>query len=109
MLSIWSRAVLSSEDETFKDALIANKNTKSNTGVTFHFYPVAIASEYQETLATFFQHNMQVNETAHALFLHRNTLLYRLEKIREQTCLDPRAFPEAVLLWIMLSLAKIPK
>nr|WP_272898889.1 helix-turn-helix domain-containing protein [Brevibacillus laterosporus] len=62
--------------------------------------------EYQETLATFFQHNMQVSETARSLFLHRNTLLYRLEKVREQTSLNPRAFPEAVLLWIMLSLDK---
>ncbi|TPG73075.1 PucR family transcriptional regulator [Brevibacillus laterosporus] len=49
---------------------------------------------------------MQVSETARSLFLHRNTLLYRLEKVREQTSLNPRAFPEAVLLWIMLSLDK---
>ncbi|QOT01299.1 helix-turn-helix domain-containing protein [Brevibacterium sp. JNUCC-42] len=40
-----------------------------------HFYPVAITSEYQETLATFFQHNMQVSETARSLFLHRNTYI----------------------------------
>ena len=49
----------------------------------------------QETLLTinkFFENNLNVSETARKLFVHRNTLVYRLEKIKKLTGLDLREF-----------------
>jgi len=57
-----------------------------------------ITPEQKETLETLFAHQLNVSETARQLFIHRNTLLYRLDKITEATGLDPRHFPDAVLL-----------
>ena len=44
----------------------------------------------------FFDHNLNITDTAKALFLHRNTLIYRLEKIKEQTGFDVRRFDDAM-------------
>jgi len=41
-----------------------------------------------ETLAAYFAHNGNLSATAEALFVHRNTLLYRMERIREISGLD---------------------
>ena len=49
----------------------------------------------QETLFTinkFFENNLNVSETSRKLFVHRNTLVYRLEKIKKLTGLDLREF-----------------
>ncbi|MEJ8547714.1 PucR family transcriptional regulator [Brevibacillus borstelensis] len=59
-------------------------------------------AEQIETLETFFARHLNVSETSRQLFLHRNTLLYRLDKLTEQTGLDPRQFTEAVLLQLFL-------
>jgi hypothetical protein len=58
--------------------------------------------EQIETLETLFARQLNVSDTARQLFLHRNTLLYRLDKLTEQTGLDPRQFPDAVLLQLFL-------
>ena len=53
----------------------------------------------QETLFTihkFFENNLNVSETARKLFVHRNTLVYRLEKIKKLTGLDLREFDDAI-------------
>lgn len=59
---------------------------------------------YWETLAAFFEHNLNVTDTAGAIFIHRNTLLYRLEKIKQHTDLDPRQFKEALQLYLALKM-----
>ena len=54
----------------------------------------------QETLLTiqkFFENNLNVSETSRKLFVHRNTLVYRLEKVKTKTGLDLRKFDDAVL------------
>jgi carbohydrate diacid regulator len=54
----------------------------------------------QETLFTiqrFFENNLNVSETSRKLFVHRNTLVYRLEKIKKLTGLDLREFDDAVV------------
>lgn len=61
-----------------------------------------LTSEQFDTLETFFSLQLNVSETARQLFLHRNTLLYRLDKLTEQTGLDPRQFSDAVLLQLCL-------
>lgn len=61
-----------------------------------------LSTEQVETLETLFARQLNVSDTARQLFLHRNTLLYRLDKLTEQTGLDPRLFPDAVLLQLYL-------
>lgn len=54
----------------------------------------------QETLKTiqmFFQNNLNGSETSRQLFVHRNTLVYRLDKVQKITNLDLRSFDDAVL------------
>lgn len=58
-----------------------------------------------ETLVTvnmFLDNNLNVSETARKLFVHRNTLLYRLEKLQRSTGLDIRIFEDALTLKIAL-------
>ncbi len=47
------------------------------------------------TLFCFFSENLNVSETARKLYMHRNTLIYRLNKIKRTTGLDVRNFYEA--------------
>lgn len=59
----------------------------------------------EETLVTvnmFLDNNLNVSETARKLFVHRNTLLYRLEKLEKSTGLDIRVFEDALTLKIAL-------
>jgi len=60
-----------------------------------------------ETLQTYFAMNCQVNETARALYIHRNTLLFRLNKIADTYKLDPRKFHDAVVLQVLLYLLQL--
>ncbi|GAB2548912.1 CdaR family transcriptional regulator [Gracilibacillus alcaliphilus] len=54
------------------------------------------------TLNSFFNHNLNIQKTADALFLHRNTLIYRLNKITKETGYDPRIFKDAFMLQVAL-------
>lgn len=60
--------------------------------------------ETLETLTEFFACNQSVNKTADRLFIHKNTLQYRLNRIKELTGYDPRVFEEAVVLYLALYL-----
>lgn len=63
----------------------------------------------RETLMTiqcFFDNNLNVSETSRKLFVHRNTLVYRLEKIRKLTGLDLREFDNAITLKVALMVKK---
>lgn len=63
----------------------------------------------QETLLTinkFFENNLNVSETARKLFVHRNTLVYRLEKIKKLTGLDLREFDDAITFKVALMVKK---
>ena len=63
----------------------------------------------QETLFTinkFFENNLNVSETSRKLFVHRNTLVYRLEKIKKQTGLDLRLFDHAIVFKVALMVRK---
>lgn len=63
----------------------------------------------RETLMTiqcFFENNLNVSETSRKLFVHRNTLVYRLEKIRKLTGLDLREFDHAITFKVALMVKK---
>ena len=63
----------------------------------------------RETLMTiqcFFENNLNVSETSRKLFVHRNTLVYRLEKVRKLTGLDLREFEHAITFKVALMVKK---
>ena len=69
----------------------------------------SIDSLDKETLFTiqkFFENNLNVSETSRKLFVHRNTLVYRLEKIRKLTGLDLREFDHAIVFKIAMMVKK---
>ncbi len=69
----------------------------------------SIDSLDQETLFTinkFFENNLNVSETSRKLFVHRNTLVYRLEKIKKITGLDLRQFDHAIVFKVALMVRK---
>ena len=69
----------------------------------------SIESLDHETLFTinkFFENNLNVSETSRNLFVHRNTLVYRLEKIKKLTGLDLRQFDHAIVFKVALMVRK---
>jgi carbohydrate diacid regulator len=58
------------------------------------------------TIQSFFDNNLNVSETSRKLFVHRNTLVYRLEKIKKLTGLDLRDFDSAITFKVALMVKK---
>ena len=58
--------------------------------------------ETLQTIQIFFENNLNVSETSRKLFVHRNTLVYRLEKIKKLTGLDLRDFDHAITFKVAL-------
>ena len=58
------------------------------------------------TIQAFFDNNLNVSETSRKLFVHRNTLVYRLEKIKKLTGLDLREFDHAITFKVALMVKK---
>ncbi len=66
----------------------------------------------EETLTTinkFFENNLNVSETARQLYIHRNTLVYRLEKLQKSTGLDIRVFDDALTFKIAMMVVNYMK
>ena len=66
----------------------------------------------EETLITidkFFENSLNVSETSRQLFIHRNTLVYRLDKLQKSTGLDLRIFEDAITFKIALMVVKYMK
>lgn len=66
----------------------------------------ALDSETLMTIQKFFENNLNVSETSRNLFVHRNTLVYRLEKIKKITGLDLREFDHAIIFKVALMVKK---
>lgn len=66
----------------------------------------------EETLTTinkFFENSLNVSETSRQLFIHRNTLVYRLDKLQKSTGLDLRVFEDAITFKIAMMVVKYMK
>ena len=61
------------------------------------FDEAAFSDEMLETVRVFFEHDLSITSASRELFIHRNTLNYRLDKIRRDTGLDLRHFHDAVV------------
>lgn len=58
------------------------------------------------TINKFFENNLNVSETSRQLYIHRNTLVYRLDKLEKSTGLDLRIFDDAITFKIALMVVK---
>lgn len=72
-------------------------------------FPQGEAVRFEEeeltTVYTFFDNNLNISETSRQLYIHRNTLVYRLEKIQKKTGLDVRVFDDALTFKIAMMVA----
>lgn len=71
--------------------------------------PSDLDEEALTTINKFFENNLNVSETSRQLFVHRNTLVYRIEKIQKSTGLDLRNFDDALTFKIALMVVNYMK
>ena len=71
--------------------------------------PEEIDDEMLMTVNKFFENNLNVSETSRQLFVHRNTLVYRIEKLAKATGLDVRTFDDALTFKIALMVVNYMK
>lgn len=66
----------------------------------------SLNSETMYTIQKFFENNLNVSETSRQLYVHRNTLVYRLDKVQKITGLDLRIFEHAVIFKVAIMVKK---
>ena len=71
--------------------------------------PEELDEEMLSTINKFFENNLNVSETSRQLFVHRNTLVYRIEKMQKSTGLDIRTFDDALTFKIALMVVNYMK
>ena len=64
----------------------------------------ALSDEEQKLLKVYFATDMSLKETCEQMFLHKNTLQYKLDKIGKETGFNPRKFKEAAILYLALKM-----
>lgn len=102
---IKSRSIIKYEDVLLEN-LIGLIDLNDLSHLFDHYskmYPVHdLTPELVDTIYSFFDYNLNITDTANALFLHRNTLIYRLNKIMAITSLDIRVFDQANKMKVLL-------
>ena len=78
----------------------------SNKYLTSSILTVMKDTDLIECINAFFNNNLNISETSRNAFLHRNTLLYRIEKIYAKTGLNIRNFDDAITFKILLFIYK---
>ena len=71
--------------------------------------PYDLDDETLTTINKFFENNLNVSETSRQLYIHRNTLVYRLDKLQKSTGLDLRIFEDAITFKIALMVVQYMK
>ena len=89
--------IVSQLSKAQRERLIAGYDVKN-------FARIFEDGDTMSTVDSFLEHGMNVSETARKLYMHRNTLIYRLNKIRKVTGLDIRVVDMAVTFEILRSL-----
>ena len=67
------------------------------------------SEEMLNTIEAFFDNSLNLSETARKLYIHRNTLVYRLDKIQKVTGLDLRTFDDAMTFKLLMLMGKLRK
>lgn len=89
---------------SYMEALIFSALSESNTAdlqsaSTMTLQEFADDQQFLDTLTVFFQCNLNLSEAAKQLYMHRNSLQYRLDKFKQKTGLDVRDFHQAVTVY----------
>lgn len=84
---------------------IGYSNPLSNQHLSYQ--SAKLSKKELELLETYFFHDMSLKDTCEELYLHKNTLQYKLDKIHKTTGYNPRNFKNAVVLYIGLKLLKL--
>ena len=95
-----------------RPVLAADVDPDANLGLALGFDEETLDSIDDETLTTirtFFENNLNVSETSRQLYVHRNTLVYRLEKLQKSTGLDIRVFDDALTFKIAMMVVSYMK
>ena len=93
------KLLASLDDKKVKECFSILENSKAKE--------VFYDSELVKTAKTYFDNNLNHLETARKLFIHRNTLSYRFDKIEKSTGLDIRKFTDAVNFLLVMSILKV--
>lgn len=99
--------ILDDKDVLFEE-IIDNiaQNKKKEIRKEFSARLKKINNEMIKTIEVFFKKDLNVSEAAKELFIHRNTLIYRLEKVQKYLGFDIRNFNEAIMCKILLTILK---
>ncbi len=104
------KRVLSIQGLGIYELLYAAKTSFKKAYANHVLPPVAVSSlgaELEQTVMMFITCDLNMSETARQLYLHRNSLLYRIERIKELTGYDIRHFDDAVTVWSALLLRRL--
>lgn len=93
--------------DKFCEACFANLDADKRVALKTKFLKEPISkiledSELYDSLKAFFANNLNISETSRNTFVHRNTLVYRLDKIQKLTGLDARNFEDAVCMRLFM-------
>lgn len=94
-------------EERLLSALPIEKGKKQLESLFTSEVESILDEEMLETLSCFLDNNLSVTEASKQLFIHRNTLLYRLKKFQEQTGLDLKSFRDAHSFRLLLQLKQL--
>ena len=99
---VYSRLAL----ERIADSIPAEKAEKLKQEMISGQSEKILTAENLETVRAFFRNDLNLSTTARQLFIHRNTLIYRMDKIRKATGLDLRKFEDAVVFRMLMSISE---
>lgn len=88
------------------DAISPEASERLLREVLFRNWQGSLSPEEEVTVHTFFECNLNISEAARKLFLHRNTLMNRIEKIQRKTGFDIRNFDDAMTLRLSIMIEK---
>lgn len=92
--------------ERLLNEIPANTSEKYYKNIFKGEFGKTLTAEMITTIEKFFQNNLNLSETSRQLYIHRNTLVYRLDKIQKVFGLDLRNFRDAVIFKIMMMLER---
>jgi carbohydrate diacid regulator len=65
---------------------------------------ISLSQEDKKLIKTYYENDMSLKDTSESLFIHKNTLQYKLDKIEEKCGYNPRSFRKGVILYLALKL-----
>lgn len=92
--------------ERFLDSVPADSVSRYSSTVINSHTARLFNDEMVHTIEVFFENNLNLSEAARRLYIHRNTLVYRLEKVQRLTGFDLRRFDDAVTFKLMMLLSR---